>query len=1053
MPKKTIKKQSAKKRINSSVDRNYSSISLPIIDILVANNHFFALLDTGASSNYCCKSVAQKLLQRGIGSIVKTYTTAILADGRQVCVRQRYSTVIKILNFTWKMNFLIIKDLPYDFLIGSNTLKKTQARIDFCNKNISFPFNPPNSIPFVSHENIPNTNYIHCATEEKFRLSEKQETSLSKLITKYDEIFSNKAGRVKNYTYQIYVKDNIPVRQSPYPLNPVKAQEMQDHIQELMEQKIVRPSRSPYSAPAFLIQKKGGGKRLCIDYRRINQKIIFDAFPPPHMDSIFQSLHGSSIFTILDLTSAFYQLNLSPSSKKYTAFTTPMGQFEFNQVPFGLNVSPQALNRIIQDTFADVRFKFVVPYFDDLLVHSANFKEHLEHLDIVFNRLQEAGFTINPEKMKLCRSRIKFLGHVISAEGMSIDPERANAIQNMPIPRNLRQVQSFLGMAGFFARYIPGFSTLAAPLHRLKKKNVKFKISGIEIDAINNIKKALQSPLILKFPDFNKMFTVQTDASSHAMGGVLLQQYEDGMHPVYYASKKFDDAQMNYTTYEREACAIIWALERFKQYLQGQHFILQTDNAALMWLHRHPKNLGRVGRWLLKLSKFDYEVQHIKGESNVIADALSRLYQDEDNQTHQETETEHLNLLQDVPLSFVSIQQHQTTDPDCELIRTRIHSGEDVDNFVIKDGLLVKQVGRRKLKRIVIPSNLKQMVIYYFHNTLTGAHQGVTKTYRHISKRFWWQNLYQDVRNYIRSCDLCQQCKAPNRYEGAPLASTPPTSVWSKIYIDHIGPLINSSNNNRYCLVVIDAYSKWLDIIPVRRATAAVTVNKLTNLWSQFGPPNTIVSDNARSFTSTSFTNMCLQWGIKHVTTSPYRPAGNLAERPNRDIKAALTIILKQYEAAHKDWDNYISYVKFSHNAGYHESTKASPAAIFLGRELPQPLDRQWKLDIVLDATEKPTDAEVEQAIRQSRAKYAKYYNLRRPPSHNFTVGQLVLQRLHGLPGFDEDQKFVPRWSTPRRVIRFTTPVSCEVEDIATMQRFRAHIEQLKPYSQHHNPE
>lgn len=232
----------------------------------------------------------------------------------------------------------------------------------------------------------------------------------------------------------------------------------------------------------------------------------------------------------------------------------------------------------------------------------------------------------------------------------------------------------------------------------------------------------------------------------------------------------------------------------------------------------------------------------------------------------------------------------------------------------------------------------------------------------------------------------------------------------------------------------------------MRKASSAVTVTRLIEMWSNFGPPRIVVSDNARCFTSHQFSGMCLRWGIRHITTTPYHPSGNMVERPNRDIKAAVTIMLKQYEASHKDWDKYVSYIKLSHNAGYHETTRTSPASVFLGRELPVPLDRHWGIDLALDDEDKPSTATIQQAIRRSHAKYARYYNASRPPEHHFIIDQLVLPRLHDVAGANEDQKFIPRWSTPRRITRFTTPVSCELEDPETGQTYRAHIDQLKAY-------
>lgn len=756
---------------------------------------------------------------------------------------------------------------------------------------MKFNFDNFMALPFENLTASTHLNFNFIA-ERSLALKPDQQSKLNKLLDSYQDVLTDKIGHVKRYTYSIQLKDRIPVRKNPFPLNPIKAQEMDEHIKLLLQEGVIERCISPYAAPAFLIKKKDGSNRLCIDYRHLNQHIIFDSFPTPRIEEMFQNLNESTVFSIIDLKSAFYQIQLTQESKAITAFVVPHGQFQFKYVPFGLAVSCQALNRIITDVFGDLRYKFLLPYFDDLLIHSKSYEEHLSHIDEVLKRLRYAGFTANPHKSKFAMASVKFLGHIISKNGLQADPEKTAAVRNIPIPKKLKELRSFIGMVSFFRKFVPKLAQILTPLQNLKKKGVKFKMSQKEINAFEEAKKALISPPILKFPSFEKQFIVRTDASDTAIAAVLLQEHDDGIHPISYASKKLNETELRYSsTYEKEAKAIIWALDKFRDYLLGQKFILQTDNAALTFLYNHPKQLGKIGRWILKLSEFDFEIQHINGTTNNIADALSRLYNLEVHQPDHRHET--VNTLTEIPASFVNIRRHQKQDPFSRGVVQNIKAGQDVEHFDIKDGVLRRRVGKNNLPRVYIPENIRDMIMYYFHDVDISAHGGITKTYRNISRRFWWPNIFTDVKEYVRSCKICQQHKPINYQPGAPMSSTIPDHTWSHVYIDHIGPLSLSKNKKRYCLVVLDGFSKWLEIVSLSRATAELTKRALEKIWSRFGPPTYLISDNARCFVGNVMRHSTMKWGIKHVKTSPYQPSSNPAERAIKNINAGLATLLR----------------------------------------------------------------------------------------------------------------------------------------------------------------
>lgn len=1022
---------------------------LPIINIRIKVLSYLALIDSGASTDVCGKEVAEEVVYHKAGYISDVEAHIRLPDGNVYIAKHCLHTTIHLQNFSWKCKFLIMPKLPYDFIIGSGSLRHMRAVVDYNDQCLKFSFKEDARLQFNISNQV-STASIGTLVESPIKLPIDETRQLQELLDSYQDTLTADLGRVKDFTYRIYLNDNTPVHRAPYPLTPPKTEAMREHVQELLKLGIIEKTSSPYSSPCFLIPKKNGGKRLVVDYREVNKRIIYDAFPVPKPESVFQCLHGAVVFSKLDLNMAYHQLPLSEESKPITAFNTTFGAYHYNFLPFGLAISSAGLNRIMNEIFGDLHFKFVVNYFDDLLVYSKSLQEHLQHLREVFERLRQAGFTVNPAKAELCMRKVKCLGHVISADGCQVDDEKVKAVRELPTPKNLKQLRTFMGMAAYFARFIPGFSEIAAPLNHLKKKNIRFNMGDSQVAAIQELKEALATAPVLKFPDFQRTFVVRCDASDVALGAVLLQEFHDGMHPIAYASRKLSNTEKRYIIFEREALGAIFALEKFHDYVIGRHFVLQMDNQALTWMIRHPQQLGKVGRWVLKLTRYDFEVQHIRSSSNSIADSLSRCSKVEPETESQEIHARvALNNLNEVPQSFFAVKKHQETDPESSLILQRLRAGEDVLGYVEKEGVLLRIVGKNRWKRIFVPINVRQMLLYYFHDN-DATHPGVQKSYRAIARRFWWPNMYRDILQYVRSCEVCQRIKPHNRPMGAPMSSTVPIGVFEKVYIDFCGPLLPSSSGNRYVLVLIDAFSKWLEVIPCRRATAEVTCKKLIEVWCSYGPPKILVSDNATVFRSNTFQRMTLAWGIKHVTTSPYQPSSNMVERSMRDLKSSLSIMVRSCaNDNHKKWDTFLPLFRYSHNSNVSEVSQQSPSRVFLGREMPRPLDRQWDIERFVDPKPEVSVEEVALRLQQAHQKVKALYDLRHPRSHPFQVDQLVLQRLHTIvtAGGQQGQKFTPRWSPPRKILRFTSPTSCVVVDAKDPNKlFRTHISQLKPY-------
>jgi hypothetical protein len=337
---------------------------------------------------------------------------------------------------------------------------------------------------------------------------------------------------------------------------------------------------------------------MVVDYRKVNQKVVFDSYPVPSVDQAFENFGGATVFSVVDLNMAYYQVPLSRRSQRITAFCTPHGLFEFTKLPMGVSVGCQGLSRVIDELFADLKGKYVFNFIDDLVIYSSSPEEHEMHVREVLRRLQNAGLTLNPEKVTLCAPEITYLGHLLSAKGVKVLPDRIMAIQNYPRPITLRQLRRFLGMVGFYARFIPEFSRRAAVLHALKKKGVQFVWADDHQAAFESLKKALCEAPVLQVPDFTREFVLATDASDIAVSAVLQQRIDGELAPISYYSRLLTGAERKYSTYEKECLAVLFGCDKSRVYLEHKEFELQCDNLALCWLLKRTKDVGRLGRWI-----------------------------------------------------------------------------------------------------------------------------------------------------------------------------------------------------------------------------------------------------------------------------------------------------------------------------------------------------------------------------------------------------------------------------------------------------------------------
>lgn len=438
--------------------------------------------------------------------------------------------------------------------------------------------------------------------------------------------------------HKIETTSNKPIRLPYRRVSPVQMAEVRELLQDLLEKKIIRRSASPYASPVVLVKKKCGAIRLCIDYRLLNDITVKDSFPLPRIDESLEAMGGAKFFSSMDLSHGYFQITMDEQSIPYTAFRVPWGLFEFLRMPQGLCNSPGTFQRVMEFILGDLNLRQLVLYLDDILVFATTLEEHLERLNIVFQRLIQHGLKLKGGKCCFFQSEVRHLGHVVSAEGVSVDPEKVERILNWPIPKTGTELSSFLGLASYYRRFVPGFAKIAAPLHELKctgrkagkplrnSPNIVWSTQADE--KFTTLKKLLSSAPVLNYPRFDKDFVVEVDASLQGLGACLMQEGDDRrLHPVAYASRGLRGAERNYpdfSSFKIELLGLKWAIaEKFREYLIGSKCKVLTDNNPLA--HLQTANLGATEqRWVAQLAPFDLDIQYRSGRLNRCADALSR---------------------------------------------------------------------------------------------------------------------------------------------------------------------------------------------------------------------------------------------------------------------------------------------------------------------------------------------------------------------------------------------------------------------------------------------
>jgi len=675
-------------------------------------------------------------------------------------------------------------------------------------------------------------------------------------------------------------------------------------------------------------KKEKNDIRLCLDFRQLNLVTERQACPMQNMIEMMDKLYGSKYFTSIDLGNAYYQMELEEESNLKTAFSTKAGKFYFNRIPFGIAAASGTFQELMTRILGDI--EQTVVYLDDILIFSKSLEKHYEILDRVLDRIEKAGLRINPEKCHILKTEVKFLGHVINEKGIQTDPSKLEAIKSFEKPKCIKNLRSFLGICNYYRRFIKDYATKAKTLEQLcgldKKKLLWTEACDI---AFAEMKEALTTPPILGFPDVEKEFILDTDASFDTIGAVLSQKDRNGHERVIaYGSHSMSNHEKGYCITRKELLAMYYFCQHFNHYLYGKRFSLRTDHKAITFMLKTKKPItAQFQTWINYLSSLDIQLEYRKGVNHSNADMLSRNKCDTCTQclmAHEEAKTQKIKTRRINVLAITDIYKYQ--GGVMEKIKMNIKTGKN-KNLVIIDGIIKTNKGK-----VWIPESSREEMIMQIHTLL--SHAGAEKVTKYIAEKYEMTNQKEIIKEVIGQCEACQKSKTITTATKEKRITLVANEPFEKLYIDICGPLKETWRKKNYIVAIIDQFSRYISLTAVGKQDETTIKNTIMTKWIlRFGAPKEIHTDCGKTFESKVIKDMAESMSIKMCYSSPYHHNTNgIVERQFRTIREYLNASLHTKKGS--DWEELLPEIEFTLNATFQKTIGKSPAEIIFGKKI-----------------------------------------------------------------------------------------------------------------------
>ncbi|WVZ69639.1 hypothetical protein U9M48_018398 [Paspalum notatum var. saurae] len=991
---------------------------MPICDtmqvhVTVGAASFTALLDTGSTHNFIAEAAASRT---GLRAHADPRLTATVANGERIsCPGVFRQAPLTIAGEEFCVDLYIMPLAGYDLVLGTQWMVTLGPIVwDFTKRTMAFTRHgrpvcwddvTARRTPLLAATSPRRPSSTSCCPALRVSSPSRPVCHRSALAT---TVSSSSQARCRWRSGRIGTHKD----------------ELERQCTTMIAQGIVRRNDSAFSSPVLLVKKPDGTWRFCVDYRAINALTVKDAFPIPVVDELLDELHGACFFTKLDLRSGYHQVRMHPSDVHKTAFRTHDGLYEFLVMAFGLCNAPATFQALMNDVLRPFLRRFVLVFFDDILIYSRTWADHLRHIRAVFDVLQQHRLFLKRAKCAFTASSVAYLGHVVSAAGVAMDPTKVQAVRDWLQLRSARAVRGFLGLTGYYRKFVHNYRTIAAPLTALLRKE-GFSWSPEAAAAFAALKDAVTSAPVLALPDFTKLFVVECGASSHGFRAVLVQD----SHPIAFFSRPVAARHRALAAYERELIGLVHAIRHWRPYLWGRHFIVKTDHYSLKYLLDQRLSTIPQHHWVGKLLGFNFAVEFKPGHSNAVADALSRRDTPEDSAV----------LVLSAPrFDFIDrLRQAHATDPALLALQDEIRAGSRPLPWALADGL-VQYNGR-----LYIPptSPLLQEVLVAVHEE---GHEGVQRTLHRLRRDFHFPNMRRAVQDLVRACAVCQRNKSEHLHPVGLLLPLPvPQGVWTDVAMDFVEALPRVRGKS-VILTVIDRFSKYCHFIPLAHPYSAESVAQafFAEIVRLHGIPQSIVSDRDTVFTSNFWRELMRLSGTKLQMSTAFHPQSDgQSESANRVIIMYLRCLTGDQP---RDWLRWLPWAEYVFNTAFQSSPRETPFRVVYGRDPPSIRSYEpgeTRVAAVAKTMEERTEflEDIRIRLEQAQAVQKRHYD-RVHRSVHFQVGDWVLLRLRQRAAASLPQatsgKLKPRFYGSYRIVELINNVAVR---LALPQQARLH--------------
>lgn len=869
----------------------------------------------------------------------------------------------------------------FDAIIGHDTLKEIKAVIDTSKEKLII--DSKFEIPLLQRK-LQMINKIDIRDEH---LETHEKEKLHNLLEQYKDLFqppNEKLTFTTKVNADIRTIDDNPIYSKLYPYPQALKNEVCTQIDKMLQDGIIRPSRSPYNSPVWIVPKKldaSGQKkyRLVIDYRKLNQKTISDRYPIPDTSTILANLGKMKYFTTLDLASGFHQIPLNGKDVEKTAFSVNNGKYEFVRLPFGLKNAPAIFQRVMDDVLHEYIGKICYVYIDDIIVFGETLEEQLSNLKIILETLRNANFKIQLDKSEWLKPEVEFLGFIVSRNGLKPNPKKIESIQNYPEPSSLKELRAFLGLSGYYRRFVKNYSKIAKPLTKFLKgenghrqisknesKNFKILLDYEGKKAFKLLKEILSSEDVLAFPDFSKPFLLTTDASNKAIGAVLSQNFNDGERPITFISKTLSNTEENYATNEKEMLAIVWALHTLRNFIYGHKIIIYTDHQPLTYTISPKNNNAKLKRWKAFIEEHDHEICYKPGKANIVADALSRIQINSLTATQHSAEEDDSSFIPstEAPINvfknqlffkigtrssyglvvpFDNYKRHIFIEPrfSSAYLKEQLKKflNPNVINGIYTDEPImatIQEIYREMFNPRLIKARFSQSKVQDLNNLEKQleeikkvhqfAHRNSKENSEQLLKTFYFPKMTRMVEDFVKNCEICKTEKYQRNPQKFISFKTPiPNQPCEIVHVD-----IFTYDQDHLFLTSIDKFSKYLKYRAIESKSLFDIEDALLDLMHEWNIPRMIIMDNESSFNSNVVEQRLRNLNIEIYKTPINRSETNgQIERCHSTLREIARCIKK--ELPEIDVSQLIRSAVHKYNNTIHSFVKNTPHNIYIG--------------------------------------------------------------------------------------------------------------------------